>query len=158
VLSVGEDLTEAGLIPEQLKRISVIYLGTQQNRTSDVAKAVLPTLTSFEKNGTFINQQFRIQKFSKAVPGPAGATDDLVILSRLIAAAGGGSLPSDVTGLWPLISAEVKTLAGMSYATIPATGLLLDTTPWADVPFSEGETLHYKPSPLPVAAPAPTTK
>jgi len=158
VLSVGEDLTEAGLIPEQLKRISVIYLGTQQNRTSDVAKAVLPTLTSFEKNGTFVNQQFRIQKFAKAVPGPAGATDDLVILSRLIAAVGGGSLPTDVTGLWPLISAEVKPLTGMSYATIPATGLLLDSTPWADVPFSEGESLHYKPAPLPVAAPTPATK
>ena len=57
-----------------------------------------------------------------------------------------------MTGLWPLISAEIKALAGISYATIPATGLLLDPTPWAAHPFSEGETLHYKPA-IPPALP-----
>jgi len=155
VLSVGEDLTDAGLIPAQLKRASTIYLGTNQNKTSEAAKVMIPTLHVFEKNGTFINQQFRIQKFAKAVPGPVGATDDLVILSRIIAAVGGGSFPSDVTGLWPLISAEIKALAGISYGTIPATGLLLDSTPWAVHPYSEGETLHYKPAPQPETAPAP---
>ncbi len=151
VLSVGEDLTDAGLIPAQMKRVSIIYLGTNQNRTSEAAKVVIPTLHPLEKQGTFINQQFRIQKFAKVVPGPVGATDDLVVLSRLLAAVGGGSLPSDVTGLWPLISAGVKTLAGLSYTTIPATGALLDSTPWADLPFTEGETLHYKPAIVPVA-------
>ena len=84
VLSIGEDLTDAGLIPAQLKRVTTIYLGTSANRTSEAAKVMIPTLHVFEKNGTFINQQFRIQKFAKAVPGPVGAADDLVILSRII--------------------------------------------------------------------------
>ena len=159
LLSIGEDVTEAGLIDAQLKRLSVIYLGTHQNRTAATAKAVLPTLCSLEKNGTFINQQFRIQKFAKAVPGPAGATDDLVLLSRLIAAVGGGSFPSDMNALWPIIAKEIPALAAVSYATLPSTGLLLDATPWAAHPFSEGETLHYKPAPQPQPeAPAVTKK
>ena len=153
VVSVGEDLAAAGLTPAQLARISVIYLGPQANATSAAAKVVLPTLTMFEKSGTFVNQQFRIQKFVKAVPGLAGATDDLVVLSQLVAAAGGGTVAAEINALWATIAAEVPALGTMTFANLPETGLLLDATPWASLPFAEGETLHYKPN-QPAAATA----
>ena len=44
------------------------------------------------------------------------------------------------------VSTEAKPLALATYANVPATGLLLDGTPWAALPFVEGETLHYKPA------------
>jgi NADH-quinone oxidoreductase subunit G len=113
---------------------------------------VLPTLTVFEKSGTFVNQQFRIQKTLKAVPAAAGATDDLVVLAQLVAAAGGAALPADLAALWKVIAAEVPALATMTFATIPETGLVLDATPFAALPFVEGETLHYKPAQPAVAA------
>ncbi len=147
VVSVGEDLTAAGLGEAQLAKVSVVYLGTQANPTSEAAKVVLPTLTVFEKNGTFVNQQFRIQRFAKAVPPPVGATDDLVVLARLVAAAGGPSVASDIGGLWAAIAAQVPALGTMSYASIPDTGLLVDGTPWSALPFAEGPTLHFKPAP-----------
>jgi NADH-quinone oxidoreductase subunit G len=34
----------------------------------------------------------------------------------------------------------------MTFANLPATGLLLDATPYAALPFAEGETLHFKPA------------
>ena len=68
---MGEDLTAAGLSVAQLAKISIIYLGTHANATSAAAKVVIPTLTVFEKSGTLVNQQFRIQKFARAVPAPA---------------------------------------------------------------------------------------
>ena len=146
VISVGEDLVAAGLTAAQLAKVSVIYLGTHANATSAAAKVVLPTLTVFEKSGSFVNQQFRIQKFSKAVPGLVGATDDLVALSRLVAAAGGAAQPADLPGLWTLIAAEIPALAHAAHAKLPETGLLLDAAPWTSLPFVEGETLHYKPA------------
>ena len=152
VLSVGEDLPAAGLTAAQLAKVSIIYLGTQQNATSAAAKVVIPTLTVFEKSGSFVNQQFRLQKFAKAVPGPAGVSDDLVTLAELIAAAGGGILPFELGQLWSLIGAEAKALAGLSHATIPAAGHLLDASAWAGLPFCEGETLHFKPAAVPAAA------
>ena len=145
VVSIGEDLTAAGLTDAQLAKVSVVYLGTHANATSAAAKVVLPTLTVFEKAGTFVNQQFRIQKFAKAVPGLAGAHDDLVVLSKLVAAAG-GSAAADLAALWIAIAAEVPALSMMLYKNIPETGLLLDSTAWAGLPFVEGETLHYKPA------------
>jgi len=153
VLSVGEDLLAAGLSPEQVAKVSVIYLGTHANATSAVARVLIPTLTVFEKHGTFVNQQFRIQRFAKAVPGVVGATDDLLVLSRLVAAAGGPVLGGDVGAVWASISAAVPALGTMSYANIPDTGLLLDAGPWAALPFPEGATLHFKPAvPAPVEA------
>jgi NADH-quinone oxidoreductase subunit G len=153
ILSIGEDLTAAGLTAAQLAKISVIYVGTHKNATSDAAKVVIPALTVFEKSGTLVNQQFRLQKFAKAVPGPAGVADDLVTLANLVATVSGTPVASDLGSLWAAIAAEVKPLATVTYANLPATGLLLDATPWAALPFVEGETLHFKPV-APVAATA----
>jgi NADH-quinone oxidoreductase subunit G len=147
VVSVGEDLAVAGLTPAQLAKVSVVYLGTHANATSAAARIVIPTQSVFEKNGTLVNQQFRIQKFARAVPAPVGATDDIVVLAKLA-----GTTATDVASVWKLITAEVPALATMTYANIPETGLLLDATPFAALPFVEGETLHYKP-----AAPAAVT-
>ena len=152
VVAINEDLTAAGLTAGQLAKVSVIYLGTHKNATSDAAKVVIPTLTVFEKSGCFVNQQFRLQKFAKAVPGPAGVNDDLVTLAELVAAAGGGIIPFALGPLWAVIAAEAKTLAGLSHASLSASGHLLDASAWAGLPFCEGETLHFKPAAVPAAA------
>jgi NADH-quinone oxidoreductase subunit G len=152
VLSVGEDLTAAGLTAAQLAKVSVVYLGTHRNATSAAAQVVIPTLTVFEKSGTFVNQQFRLQKFARAVPGPVGVSDDLATLAELVAAVGGGILPFELGPLWATLAAEVRVLAGLSYASLPATGQVLDASAWAGLPFCEGETLHYKPAAVPAAA------
>ncbi len=149
IVSVGEDLAAAGLSAAQLAKVSVIYLGTHENATVAAAKVVFPTLSVFEKSGTFVNQQFRIQKFLTCVPGPAGATSDLVVLAKLQAAVAGGTaaaLPGELHAFWNAHAAEVPALGTMRFANIPETGLVLDATPFAGLAFPEGETLHYKPA------------
>jgi NADH-quinone oxidoreductase subunit G len=146
VLSHGEDLAAAGLTAAQLAKVSIIYLGTHANATSAAAKVVLPTLHTFEKSGTFVNQQFRIQKFAAAVPGPQGASNDLAVLAKLLAAVGAAAPASEIHGLWTTLAASVPALATMLYKNLPETGLLLDATPWAGLPFVEGESLKYKPT------------
>jgi len=145
VVSIGEDLVAAGLTPAQLAKVKVVYLGTHSNPTSAAAAVVFPTLTVFEKHGTLVNQQFRIQRFAKAVPGPAGASDDLVVLSKLISAVGGAPVSSDLGALWSVIRSQVPALGTMTYSDIPDTGLLLDGTPWSGLAFPEGAGLHFKP-------------
>ncbi|MFM8618209.1 MAG: 2Fe-2S iron-sulfur cluster-binding protein [Opitutaceae bacterium] len=145
VVSIGEDLTAAGLTAAQLGKVAVVYLGAQANATSAAARVTLPTLTVFEKSGCFVNQQFRLQRFHKAVPGPTGAIDDLVALSRLVGAAG-GSAPADLHAVWRELSAAVPALRDVSFAGVPDGGHVLDSAPYASLPFVESETLHYKPA------------
>jgi NADH-quinone oxidoreductase subunit G len=153
VLSVGEDLTIAGLNGAQLNGVAVIYLGSHANATSAAAKVVIPTLTVFEKAGTFINQQFRLQKFAHAVPGPQGVADDLATLASLVQAAGGPALASDLNGLWSALAAEIGPFATVNYQNLPATGLLLEAGEFAQLPFPEAEGLHFKSARAAVVAP-----
>jgi NADH-quinone oxidoreductase subunit G len=152
VISVGEDLTAAGLTAAQLAKVAIVYLGTHANATSAAARVVIPTLHQFEKSGSFVNQQFRLQKFQKAVPGVAGATDDLVVLAKLATAAGASSVSGDLSQVWQALAASVPALGTATFASIPEAGLLLDGTPFAAQPFIEGETLHYKPAAKTTAA------
>jgi NADH-quinone oxidoreductase subunit G len=146
VVSVGEDLMAAGLSAVQLAKVSIIHLGTQVCASSVAAAVVIPTLTVFEKAGTMVNQQFRLQRFAKAVAGPVGAFDDLDVLARLIAAAGGSAEPSDLAGVWSRLATEVPALRGVSYAAVSEAGVVLDSSPWAALPFAEGESLHHRPA------------
>jgi NADH-quinone oxidoreductase subunit G len=146
VLTHGEDLLAAGLSAAQLAKVKVIALGTQANATTAAAAVVIPTLHPYEKSGTFINQQFRIQKFATAVPAPATATSDLAVFSRLAAALGTPALPVDVASLWAVIATAVPALAHAAPRSLPETGLLLDATPWAGLPFVETAGLHFKPA------------
>jgi NADH-quinone oxidoreductase subunit G len=146
VLSVGEDLTVAGLTPAQIGKVRIVYLGTHRNATSAAAAVVLPGLTVFEKSGTFVNQQFRIQKFAAAVPGPSGAADDLETLSLLANGVGGAAPGGNLRSVWAALAAEAPALAAITYDTLPDTGLLIDGTPWAGLVFAEGAGLHFTPT------------
>jgi NADH-quinone oxidoreductase subunit G len=138
--------TTSKLVTVARAKVLVVYLGTHNNATATAAKVVFPTLTVFEKNGTFVNQQFRLQKFLKCVPGPAGATDDLVVLAKLIASMGGATVSSELHALWTTMASEVDALKSITFSNLPETGLLLDATPYAAMTFVEGETLHFKPA------------
>ena len=127
-------------------------LGASAQATEVTPKPTTPIVTVFEKAGTFINQQFRLQKFAAAVPGPLGVADDLATLARLVQAAGGPALANDLDAIWATLAAEVKPLAAVSYQSLPATGRLLEAGELAKLPFPEGETLHFKPAQAAVAA------
>ena len=147
VVVYNEDLTGGGLSPEQLDKVEVVYLGTHANGTSSRASVVIPTLTVFEKSGCFINQQFRLQKFLEAVPGPRGVEDDMATFSTLLnrVEPDTGSLQS-VDAVWSEISEEIELFGERSFAALPPDGVVLDGTAFKHLPFCEGKTLHYEPA------------
>ena len=143
----NEDLTAAGINAEQLAKIDVVYFGTTANATSEAASLVVPTLSVFEKAGTFINQQFRLQKFLEAVPGPEEVVDDLVSFSQLLnhVEPDTGNLET-VTAIWAELSKEIALFNELSFESLSPEGVLLDGTAFQHLPFCEGKTLHYEPA------------
>ncbi|MBQ6705249.1 MAG: (2Fe-2S)-binding protein [Opitutales bacterium] len=146
VFVCGENLKDLGLTDEQLKKVEIVYLGTQANATSEEASVVLPGRTVFEKAGTFVNQEFRLQKFEVAVPGAKGTENDLIILSTLAARASSGVvLDNSLASVWEKLRAACSVLAGIDSAKIPDTGTLLDASPWANIAFPETGSLKWAP-------------
>jgi len=151
VVSVGEASPPPASPARSSRKVSVIYLGTHANATSAAAKVVLPTLSVFEKNGTFMNQPFRIQKFAKAIPArgrdrrsyrPRQARDRRRCHRRLRHGIG------LETHRRRSPCARDDDLAPIS----PRPASSSSATPFAALPFVEGETLHYKPAQPAVAA------
>jgi len=141
-----EDVLKAGLTEEQIKKVNVLYLGTHVNETSKRALIEIPTLTAFEKSGSFINQQFRLQKFSQAIPGPAGILPDINVLTRIITLLmGSDDTVTSLDLIWQRMKEEIKEFSEVSFRGMPETGVLLDKSRFEHIKFPEGKTLHYEP-------------
>lgn len=149
VFTAREDLVAAGLTAAQLAKVQVIALGTHDDATTRAAAVVLPGLTVFEKSGSFINVQWRLQKFAQAIPGPAGVVSEIHTLARLVAGVKGETAPAvDNNLVWKCLSGAVPALAGVTaFNAIPDEGLALDASAFAGVKFAEvSKLLKYAPA------------
>lgn len=144
-----EDVTRYGISEAQLKKLNVIYLGTHVNNTSEIARIVIPTLMVFEKSGTFVNQNFRLQKFVQAIPGPAGIMPDINTLNRIISLMKKeNDTFSSIKLIWQQMQSNITQLKNLSFESIPDTGILLDYSVFNNIQFQERKTLHYEPKVL----------
>lgn len=127
LLVVNEDVTTLGIDPALLAKVNLIYVGSHTNDTAKDADIVIPSLMVFEKEGSFINQNFRLQKFHAAIPGPAGVQPDYTVLEK-IAAPLDDEKPAPVTldTLWQRIAEKVECIeATQTWRGIPAEGVAL---------------------------------
>ena len=148
VLSVGEDLVAAGIPVDLLQKVRLIFIGTHHSESSQYAQVELPLLTVFEKAGSFVNQQFRVQKFAQAIPGPAEALPGLETLTRLLETLDPSQkVGSSLEAVWELMAKAVPELTGLSFNQIPATGQLVPGDRFSKLPFPEGKGLHFDPAP-----------
>ncbi|MDR1497011.1 MAG: (2Fe-2S)-binding protein [Puniceicoccales bacterium] len=139
-----EDITTLGVPIELLKKsgVKIIYLSTQADAMASLASVVIPGLFEFEKNGCFVNEQFRLQRFLQAVSAPAGIPPEVETLAWLAAStAADGAESENQNKTQPL--AQTGQLAEIHFSDIPDEGLLLDTSPWRHLPFPETKSLHF---------------
>lgn len=146
VITHNVDLVEAGIPAELLKKANIIYVGTHKNATTAVAKVLLPTLTVFEKSGSFINRQFRLQTFLQAVPGPGGVSEDLRLLARLQTAITGKTVTEpSLTQVWEALAADIPQLSDLTFSEIPEAGVVLDKSAFDNLDFNEAPGWHLEP-------------
>ncbi|NBB78458.1 MAG: molybdopterin-dependent oxidoreductase [Verrucomicrobia bacterium] len=147
IFAVNEDLTQLGLSKELLTKVNVIYVGTHANGTSEVANLVIPSLMVFEKDGSFINQNFRVQRFKAAVPGPRGVQPDFYVLEKICAPlAQEKPAPVTIDAIWERLTDKLGILPDEArWRTLPDEGLALDGSAFQDFEFVESKNLKYDP-------------
>ena len=143
---VNEDLTTLGVSASVLSKAKIIYFGMHANETSKVADVVCPSLSVFEKEGSFVNVSFRVQKFAAAVPGPKGIYSDVVVLEK-ISAALAGEKPEAVNHdiIWERLSTKVTEFAALNWRGIGAEGAAVDASAFVKLPFPESKNLKFDP-------------
>ena len=143
---VNEDVTKLGISSDLLSKVKLVYFGTHANAVSQVANIVCPSLMVYEKDGSFVNQSFRLQKFKAAVPGPRGIQSDITVLEEIVANLGDekpSALTIDVA--WQRIAEQIGAFAGLTWRGISDEGVALDPTPFIDLPFVETKNLKFDP-------------
>ena len=148
LLVFNEDLASLNFPIKVIKdSVNVIYFGSIKNATSELAKVVFPSLSVFEKEGTFVNQNFLLQKFNKAIPGPMGLVSEIqVLLSILARLEGSESAFESMDQLWVQIADENPDLAGIQWSQIVDSGIQLNSKNFRQLAFIETENLKYKPA------------
>jgi NADH-quinone oxidoreductase subunit G len=143
---VNEDVTTLGISSELLAKVKLVYFGTHANAVSQVANVVCPSLMVYEKDGSFVNQSFRLQKFKAAVPGPRGIQSDINVLEKIVASLG-NEKPSALTIdlVWQRIAEKIGAFEGLTWRGISDEGVVLDPVPFIDLPFVETKNLKFDP-------------
>jgi NADH-quinone oxidoreductase subunit G len=143
LLVCHEDVAQLGLDAATLSKVRLISLSTHDNATTRLAEVALPALTVFERSGHFVNCQFRLQSFVRAIPGPVGTLPDVAVLARLLSAAQGSPAAYDAEAIWKDLAANQSALAGIVAGKVPAEGLGLDGSAWSHLPFPERKLLKF---------------
>ncbi len=143
VLAVRENLRAGGISDSQLGKINLIDATSGAVESS--AAIALPLLTVFEREGSFINQQFRLQRFQRAVPGPEGVVPDTALFGAIIDGLVGSDEKAPVTlpGIWGDYLSDVPELSGIAPSAIGDLGVALPAGRFAEIPFPERKTLKY---------------
>ena len=103
----------------------VIYVGTALPAAARGAAVVLPTTTVAEEDGTFVNRDGRVQRYSQARSGPGMARPAWWALGELRAALGRGEPLGSCADAFALLAAEVEAFGGMTYDGLGLHGAVL---------------------------------
>ena len=112
---------------ERLRRARVlIVFGWADSPLAQAADVALPVATHAEKDGTFVNVEWRVQRFERAFPPPGQARPAVEALSELLARYDARWANLAAPAVFDRLAAELPAFAGLSWHRLPATGAALD--------------------------------
>lgn len=105
-----------------------VYIGTNQNVTSQFSNYVLPSATHFEKDGTFTNFEGRVQRFAKGLEPLGEAKPEFKILVFLARQLGIHLHYDRAEEIFNEMGQKSEAFKGLSYASIGLAGADIRTT------------------------------
>ncbi|HEV3073789.1 MAG TPA: molybdopterin-dependent oxidoreductase, partial [Thermoanaerobaculia bacterium] len=114
-------------VVERLRRAQVlIVFGWADSPLAQAADVAVPVATHAEKDGTFVNVEWRVQRFERAFPPPGQARPAVEALSELLARYDARWANLGAAAVFDRLAAELPAFAGLSWHHLPATGAALD--------------------------------
>jgi NADH-quinone oxidoreductase subunit G len=112
----------------------LIVFGWADSPLAQVADVALPVATHAEKDGTFVNVEWRVQRFERACPAPGQARPAVEALSELLARYDARWADLTAPAVFDRLAGEIPAFAGLSWHHLPATGVELDVPPAHAIP------------------------
>ena len=101
-----------------------VYLAAHPAPAARSAHFVLPVTTFAEQEGTFTNEQGRVQRFKPALRAAGEARPAWLVLGSLVAALSGEAMPTSAAEAFARLAGRVPEYEGLSYEEIGTQGAL----------------------------------
>ena len=124
ILIHGGDPAASAEVAGALAGKEMIYIGTHNNATTELASLVLPGSMWAEDEGIFVNFPGRLQGFRRAVVPVDQARPDWRILSELSQRVGAEEVPGSLAAWRKNLSGEVFAGQDVDLNQLPAAGLI----------------------------------
>jgi predicted molibdopterin-dependent oxidoreductase YjgC len=123
---LGEIAHDAAAVARLRQAEVLIVLGWADSPLAQAADIALPIATHVECDGTFVNSQWRLQRFDFAFPAPGQSRPGVDVLVELL-----GRLDRSWAGLvlrqvFDRMAEQLPAFAGLTFDRLPATGTLLE--------------------------------
>ncbi len=126
VLVLDTNLSEADEAALATVPGAVVILGTVFPEGLRNAELVLPLTNMAEENGTYLNRDFRLQRYSQAKSQPGMARPAWWVAGEVLAGPGpSSSAPSTAAEAFELLGEQWPAFAGLTYADLGYTGVVL---------------------------------
>jgi NADH-quinone oxidoreductase subunit G len=121
----GSRLQETAVVERLRGATTLIVMGWAETPLSRAADIVLPVAAHTEKDGTFVNVDYRLQKFQRAFPPPTGTRSGVEALLDLLRFFSPSWRDAPAERVFIHMAETVPALAGLTFASIPVEGVQL---------------------------------
>jgi NADH-quinone oxidoreductase subunit G len=124
------DFGKTAWTPETVERLRraklLVVFGWADSPLAKVADLAFPVPTHTEKDGTYVNVEYRLQRFERAYPAPGQDRPLVEVLVDLLSRFDGSWARMSTPAVFDKLASEVPAFAGLSWHGIPATGTALN--------------------------------
>ncbi len=130
VVVCDSDFGAAAHRPEVVERLRradyLVVFGWADTPLAQAADVALPVAHHAEKAGTFVNVEWRVQRFDRAFPAVGLARSGVEALSDLLSRFDARWAGLDAGGAFERLAQQVPAFSGLSWNELPATGAPLN--------------------------------
>jgi len=133
VLLLGEGLDD---VPSEKLAGSgaIIYVGTTMTEAARAATVVLPATNVAEEDGSFVNRDYRVQRYFQAKSGPGMARPAWWILGEILSEMGEGHRLDDAAAAFQLVGKNEAAFSDLTYEEVGYNGIFVNPGSRAEVP------------------------
>jgi len=132
------DFGRAAWDPETVARLRragfLLVFGWADSPLAQAADLALPLAHHAEKDGTFVNVEWRLQRFLAAYPAPGQMRSGVEVLTDLLGRFDSAWSRLDTAAVFDRLAAAVPAFAGLSWRHLPATGVELAVSQTSQAP------------------------
>lgn len=123
------DFGKAAWDPETVARLRkakfLVVFGWADSPLAQAADIALPVAHHGEKDGTFVNVEWRVQRFEKAFPPTGQVRPAVEVLSDLLSRFDAAWAHQSASTVFDRLAGELPAFAGLTWRRLPATGASL---------------------------------